>query len=153
MNRFRWAACQIDMLRKCHNRVALRKALTTLPQTLGETYERILCAINEEDSEYAIRILRWLAFSCRPLLLEEIAEIVAINVERNPAFNSDEVLEDPLEVLSICSSLATITVVEDHPSTKRIVALAHYSVKEYLTTESILQSRAARYGIQSIACN
>jgi ankyrin repeat protein len=133
--------------------MALRKALKTLPQTLGETYERILCAINEDDSDYAIRILRWLAFCCRPLLIEEIAEVVAIDVERNPAFNNDEVLEDPLEVLSICSSLVTITATGKHSSTKRIVTLAHYSVKEYLTTEKILQSRAARYGIQGIACN
>lgn len=35
----------------------------------------------------------------------------------------------------------------------KIVALAHYSVKEYLTSEQILQSRAARYGIQEISCN
>jgi hypothetical protein len=152
-NRFQWAVCQIDTLRKCRNRTALRQALATLPQTLGETYERILCAINENDSEYAIRILRWLAFCCRPLLVEEIAEVVAINVERSPAFNSEEVLEDPLEVLDICSSLVTITATEDHSPTKRIVTLAHYSVKEYLSTEQILQSRAARYSIQDIACN
>ena len=153
MNRFQWAVCQIDTLRKCRNRMALRQALTTLPQTLGETYERILCAINENDSEYAIRILRWLAFCCRPLLVEEMAEVVAINVERSPAFNGEEVLEDPLEVLGICSSLVTITATEDHSPTKRIVTLAHYSVKEYLSTEQILQSRAARYSIQDIACN
>lgn len=133
--------------------MTLRKALTTLPQTLGETYERILYAINEDDSEYAIRILRWLTFCCEPLRIEEIAEVVAIDVERNPAFNSDEVLEDPLEALSICSSLVTITATEGYSSTRRIVTLAHYSVKEYLTTEKILQSRAARYGIERIACN
>jgi hypothetical protein len=92
--------------------MALRKALTTLSQTLGETYERILCAINLEDSDYAIHILRWLAFCCQPLLIEEIAEVIAIDAERNPAFNKDEVLEDPLEVLSICSSLVTITATE-----------------------------------------
>jgi hypothetical protein len=152
-NRFQWAVCQIDTLRKCRNRMALRQTLTTLPQTLGETYERILCAINEDDSEYAIRILRWLTFCCRPLLVEEIAEVVAIDVERSRAFNSEEVLEDPLEVLSICSSLVTITATEDHLSTKRIVTLAHYSIKEYLSTERILQSRAARYSIRGIDCN
>jgi hypothetical protein len=133
--------------------MALRKALKILPQTLGETYERILCAINEDDSDYAIRILRWFTFCCEPLRIEEIAEVVAIDIERNPAFNSDEVLEDPLEVLSICSSLVTITTIEGYPLPKRIVTLAHYSVKEYLTTEKILRSRAARYGIEGIACN
>ena len=50
-----------------------------------------------------------LLLSFRPLLIEEIAEVVAIDVERNPAFNREDVLEDPSDVLSICSSLVTIT--------------------------------------------
>ena len=153
INRFRWAVCQLDTLGKCRNRLALRKSLETLPPTLDETYDRILCAIDTEDSKYADRILRWLAFAARPLILEEIAEVVAIDVERSPAFDSEEVLEDPLEVLSICSSLVTITTTKGDQSTTKVVAFAHYSVKEYLTSERILQSRAARYSIQDIACN
>jgi DNA-binding transcriptional LysR family regulator len=76
----------------------LRKALATLPPTLDQTYDRILSAISEEDFDYAIRILQWLTFSARPLSIEEVAEIVAIDGDRDPAFNQDEVLEDPLEV-------------------------------------------------------
>ena len=153
--------CQLDTLGKCRNRLTLRKALTSLPSTLDETYDRILCAISKEDSEYAVRILRWLAFSARPLLVEEIAEVIAIDVERNPAFNREEVLEDPLDVLSICSSLVTITTTRstwnrlqtgpDVPS--RCVALAHYSVKEYLISERSAQSVASRYTMEDIACN
>ncbi|KAF1977277.1 hypothetical protein BU23DRAFT_453456 [Bimuria novae-zelandiae CBS 107.79] len=54
---FRWAACQLNSLAKCRNRATLRKALATLPLTLDQTYERILSAISEADSEYAIRIV------------------------------------------------------------------------------------------------
>ena len=103
--RFRWAVCQLDTIGKCRNRLKLRESLACLPPTLDQTYDQILCTINREDSEYAIRILRWLAFSSRPLLVEEIAEVVAIDVDRNPAFNSEEILEDPSDVLSICSVL------------------------------------------------
>ena len=77
---------QLDTLGKCRNRLMLRKSLATLPPTLDQTYDRILCAIDENDSEYAVRILRWLAFSTRPLLVEEISEVVAIDPERDPAF-------------------------------------------------------------------
>ncbi|KAH7118875.1 hypothetical protein B0J11DRAFT_582674 [Dendryphion nanum] len=105
---FRWAACQLDGLGKCRNRATLRKMLTTLPSTLDQTYERILCAISNEDSTYAIQILQWLTFSVRPLSVKEIAEVVAFNVERDPIFDRDEILEDPMDVLSICSSLVTI---------------------------------------------
>ncbi len=45
----------------------------------------------------------------RPLLVEELSKAVAINTERDPAFDRQEVLEDPLETLNICSSLVTIT--------------------------------------------
>jgi hypothetical protein len=87
----------------------LRSSLATLPRTLDQTYDRILCAIDEEYSEYAMRILQWLTFSARPLSVEEIAEVVAIDVARDPAFDRDEILEDPLDTLYIYSSLVTIT--------------------------------------------
>lgn len=164
-NRFRWAVCQLDALGKCRNRLMLRHALTTLPPTLDATYDRILCAINEEDSEYAVRILRWLAFSSRPLLLEEISEVVAINTDRDPMFNQDEVLEDPLEILDMCSSLITITttdnIIEDFPQASKfgyvpsgkVVGLAHYSVKEYLISKRSRPNRAEKYSIQDASCN
>ena len=58
----------------------LRKSLATLPQTLDQTYDRILTAISEQDCDFAMRILQWLTFSARPMLVEEIAEVVAIDV-------------------------------------------------------------------------
>ncbi|KAI0572068.1 multiple ankyrin repeats single kh domain protein [Pyrenophora tritici-repentis] len=153
---FRWAVCQLDTLAKCRNLVMLRKSLATLPQTLDQTYERILTAISEEDCVYAMRILQWLSFSARPLSVEEIAEVVAIDVTRDLAFDRDEVLEDPLEVLDICSSLVTITTNEVDRrlgSTQRIVALAHHSVQEYLVSDRIKQGLAKQYSMQEAKCH
>lgn len=87
----------------------LRKSLKSLPQTLDETYERILCSIRPEDVDYAVRILRWLAFSTRPLTLKEVSEAVAIDIERDPPFDKHEVFQDPLDILEVCQSLVTIT--------------------------------------------
>ncbi|EDU41188.1 vegetative incompatibility protein HET-E-1 [Pyrenophora tritici-repentis Pt-1C-BFP] len=147
-HRFRWAVCQLDTLGKCCNRAMLRKSLATLPRTLDQTYDRILSAISEEYSEYAMRILQWLTFSERPLSVEEIAEVVAIDVARDPAFDRDEVLEDPLEALDICSSLVTITKNEAggrlRPA-QQIIALAHYSVQEYLVSDRIKQGEEPAY--------
>jgi hypothetical protein len=148
--------CQLDVLGKCRNRATLREALAALPPTLDKTYERILCAIPEEDAKYAIRALRWLAFSDRPLTIDEVAEVVAIDVARDPAFDREEVLEDPLEALNICSCL--ITIVTDNSdrrlhSTKKVVVLAHYSVKEYLVSNRIQQGQARRYSMQAAACH
>ncbi|OBT50693.1 hypothetical protein VE04_09070 [Pseudogymnoascus sp. 24MN13] len=156
---FRWAVCQMDTLGKCRTRLALQKALKALPITLDETYERILRTISDEDSKYAIPILQWLAFSSRPLSVEELAEVVAINVEQETAFNRDEILEDPMEVLDICTSLVLV-VITDVPSLSELnrrssttVTLAHYSVQEYLVSARICQGRAARYSMQPAACH
>jgi ankyrin repeat protein/Cdc6-like AAA superfamily ATPase len=148
--RFRWAVCQLDALGKCRNRATLRRSLATLPPTLDKTYDRILSAIKEEDSEYAIRILRWLTFSAQPLSLEQVAEVIAIDVERDPAFDREEVLEDPLEALDICSSLVTTTTAEDGG---QFAVLAHYSVKEYLLSDRIQKGKAAQYSMQSAICH
>jgi hypothetical protein len=154
--RFRWAVCQLDTLGKCRNRAMLRKALAALPPTLDTTYDRILCAIAKEDVDYAIRVLLWLAFSERPLAVDEVAELIAIDVARDPAFDREEVLEDPLEALDICSSLVTIATDDSNrglESTRQVAVLAHYSVKEYLVSDRIQRGQAARYSMQSAACH
>jgi hypothetical protein len=154
--RFRWAVCQLDALGKCVNRKMLQEALAGLPPNLDQTYDRILVAIDEDYSQYALRILQWLTFSARPLLIDEVAEVVAIDAKRDPAFDRDEVLEDPLEVLNICSSLITITVNDNYrvgESSRQFVALAHYSVKEYLVSDRIWMGKAARYGMRDDICH
>lgn len=69
-------------------------------------------------------------------------KIVAIDAAHNLAFDRDEVLEDPLEALNICSSLVTITTNKakvSRLSAQRIIALVHYSVQEYLLSDRIKQ--------------
>ncbi|KAF2793076.1 hypothetical protein K505DRAFT_306450 [Melanomma pulvis-pyrius CBS 109.77] len=151
---FRWAACQLDILGDCRNRRQLLQALADLPPNLDETYNRILGAIKESDIPYALRILRWLAFSLRPLLLAEVAEIAAIEANRYPAFDRDEVLEDPLEVLNVCSSLVTVVASSNLNNPGRpVLHLAHYSVKEYLVSKRILKSKACMYAMEPELCH
>lgn len=146
------------MLGECRTRASLRRALAALPPTLDKTYDRILSKISDLDAQYAVPILRWLTFSARPLSVGELAEIVAINLEDEARFDRDEVLEDPLDALSICSSLVTMTVTKDAEDrepgrSRRIVTLAHYSVKEYLVSDRIEKGLAARYSMQAAVCH
>jgi ankyrin repeat protein len=148
--------CQLDTLAQCRNRAMLRKSLATLPQTLDQTYDRILTAISEQDHKFAMHILQWLTFSARPMSVEEIAEVVAIDVAREPAFDRDEVLEDPLEALNICSSLVTVTLNKVEGGSRpaqQIIALAHYSVREYLVSDRIKQGSAKQYSMQEAECH
>jgi ankyrin repeat protein len=145
------------MLAKSRNLATLRRSLASLPETLDQTYDRILTAIREEDRVYATRILQWLTFSEEPLTIEEVAEVAAIDVEGEPIFDRDEVLTDPLEALDICSSLITVTGSAEKQedffgrlADPRILSLAHYSVQEYLVSDRIKRGPAKQYHMREV---
>ena len=120
---------------------AVRKALKTLPKTLDETYERILKSIDEDYQAEAFIALQWLAFSARPMRLEEIAEAVSMAGEDPPVYNPENRLSDPTDVVTICSSLVTGTarkmVYTGGSEVVNELRLAHFSVKEYLVSQRI----------------
>jgi hypothetical protein len=133
--RFRWAVCQVDRLRRTLP-ASIRKVLNDLPKTLDETYSRTLLGIDEEKREYAQRLFRCLMVSIRPLRVEELAEILAIQFDEEalPTFNTDwrpAYAEET--IMSVCSSLIAIADRGGH----QVVQFSHFSVKEYLTSERL----------------
>jgi hypothetical protein len=111
--RFRWVFCQLDALQHCFP-PNLREFLNELPETLDETYERILRGINKAQKDNAHRLLQCLAVAARPLRVEELAELLAFDFRgsssgRIPTLKKDWRWNDQEEaVLSTCSSLITI---------------------------------------------
>src|SRR5580692_401564 len=79
-NRFRWVYCQLDTLRRCMPS-SIRKALDELPTTLDDTYERVLQEIPKEKRQHAHRLFQCLIAAIRPLRVEELAEIFAIEFD------------------------------------------------------------------------
>src|SRR5258707_1825461 len=137
-DRFRWAYCQLDNLRRCMPS-SIRKALNELPITLDETYERILQGIPKQKWQHAHRLFQCLVAAIRPLWVEELAEIFAIEFGSSATLNlvEDWRPEDPEEaVLSVCSSL--ISIIDDEGS--KIVQFSHFSVKEFLTSDRLQTS-------------
>ena len=111
-SRFRWAACQLDLLGDCFSVRHLRQALASLPKTLDDTYARILLNIDKKHNHYyreILKILQWLTFSAEPLRLEELVEIVAIDIDETPRFDPERRWPEPQDILMICSSLVTLT--------------------------------------------
>ncbi|KAH9169401.1 hypothetical protein EDB89DRAFT_1908686 [Lactarius sanguifluus] len=113
---FRWVFCQLEALRHCFP-PNLRQFLNDLPETLDETYERILRGINKAQRDNARRLLQCLAVAVRPLRVEELAELLAFDFQASssggiPKLKDDWRWDDQEEaVLSTCSSL--IAVVPD----------------------------------------
>ena len=79
-NRFRWVYCQLEALQPCFPN-NLRRMLEELPKSLDETYQRILREINNANQKQAHQLLQCLAVARRPLLLEELAEVLALDVD------------------------------------------------------------------------
>jgi hypothetical protein len=75
---------------------------------LDETYIRILCGIDDMYRANALRILQVLAYSVRPLTLQEAADSLAIDLCGSPRFDADLRLREPRALLDICSSLITL---------------------------------------------
>ena len=110
--------------------------------TLDETYKRILLGIDKEKCECAIRLLQCLAFSRRPLLAKELAEVLSIQFDRAiPTLDTSLRPVDADEaVLSACSTLVAIITPDGPNNNLRLVQFSHYSVKEFLTSERLAKS-------------
>jgi hypothetical protein len=112
--------------------------LEELPESLDETYERILKEIRKPNQGHAHRLLQCLVAAVRPLRVKELAEVLAVdfNAEGIPKLNLDWRWEDQEEaVMSSCSSL--VMIVKDGYS--RIVQFSHFSVKEFLTANRLAE--------------
>ena len=147
-NRFRWVFCQLETLRHCLP-ASVRRTLAELPETLDATYERILHEIPKSNQTHAHRLLQCLTVSVRPLGVEELAEILAVDFNSSegiPKLNEALRWEDQEQaLLSACSSL--IVVIKDENKYSRVVQFSHFSVKEFLTSDRLAMSKmdASRY--------
>ncbi|KAI9437175.1 hypothetical protein H4582DRAFT_332520 [Lactarius indigo] len=136
---FRWVFCQLEVLRNCLPQ-NVQRVLRELPNSLDETYERMLREIGKVNPDQAYRLLQCLVVATRPLRVDELAEVLALDFDGAkdgiPPLNPDWRWDDEQQgVLSTCSSL--IVVVDDARSKTRVVQFAHFSVKEFLTSDRL----------------
>jgi hypothetical protein len=110
--------------------------------TLDETYERILLGIDREKREHAIRLLRCLAFSRRPLRVNELAEVLAtrFDAEQIPRLHKDQRPKKPDEDVQLAGSTLITTIKPGVHGNTRVVQFSHYSVVEFLTSERLASS-------------
>ena len=115
------------------------RVVEDLPDTLDETYERILHEIPKANRVHVHQLLQCLTVAVRPLRVEELAEILAVDfstAEGIPKLNEDWRWKDQEAVLAACSSL--IAVVDDDDSW--VVQFSHFSVMEFLTSDRLATS-------------
>jgi hypothetical protein len=114
---------------------------------LDETYARILKEITSPNQDFACRLLQCLVAAIRPLRIQELAEVLAIDFDDEggvPKLNPRWRWEDQEQaLLSSCSSLITIVNVGE----SRVVQFSHSSVKEFLTSQRLAAWGLWRYYI------
>ncbi|KZP14977.1 hypothetical protein FIBSPDRAFT_896191 [Athelia psychrophila] len=148
---FRWVALQLKELSRCPNVRALKQKLRELPKDLEETYQQLLSSCSSSQANDLWRFLNWVAFSARPITLEELAEVVTIDfpLGSRPCYDRDLRYVVPRDVLTVCSGFitefeASQTLLTRYPG---IVKLSHMSVKDYLLSDQISSGAAAYYSI------
>lgn len=142
---------QLEALKRCpRTKHHLEQYLHSLPKNLDETYERILCSIDEDYIDDARHILTLLCFAKRPMTVPELADAYSINPQ---TFQPDPDRRglDIDSMRELCPGLIDIVSVEDNEKEDWVedaVRIAHSSIREYLLSNHIGQSKAASFGIQ-----
>jgi len=142
----------LDTLQHCLP-PSIRRTLKELPESLDETYERVLREIKKPNRDLAHRVLQCLVVAIRPLQVVELVEVLAVDFddgEGTPKLNSNWQWEDHEQALLLsCSSLISIVENDDHvdidrgsgdyngDDDSRVVQFSHFSVKEFLTSSRL----------------
>ncbi|KAI0104204.1 hypothetical protein GGR51DRAFT_572851 [Nemania sp. FL0031] len=136
---FRWAVCQLDVLKRKKDRESIRKALETLPEDIFATYERILVEIPEADRNFARTALALICSDTAKIPTAEVlvaASLYGVPLDEVPRFTV-------AELRAVCGSLIALVDRNGVPMSYfnrgdegsqvfHRCSLAHYTVKEYL---------------------
>lgn len=123
-------ALQLETLKDCHSDEELRHALNTLPQSLPETYERIISSLKVNSSRRRIlQVLAWIMFAKISPSLQVVAAVYSINTETGNLFPIKESF--PSNARDILTWCAGLFVQAEGPSMGTSISIAHFSVKDY----------------------
>ncbi|KAL2071242.1 hypothetical protein VTL71DRAFT_12477 [Oculimacula yallundae] len=147
---FLWVTLVLHLLEKSY--LALQKdferIVDELPQNLTATYERLLQRIPSKDQEYASKLLHFIAGSSRPLTLEEMGVLIALNDHTSLKAMVNDMQPNIQETIE--GALGPLIRIWNSR-----IYLVHLSLKEFLLglTEEPDHPLAAKFGIHSAKAN
>lgn len=157
--RFRWAVCQLDALKRLRPDVStIRAALSNLPKTLDETYERIFLAIPEDDWLSVQHVFYWLVYHSylfkTNMSLSTLLQAVQQSTADSLSHDADQ-LHDFEGLRERCGCLIMVeqegNLGGGQPKPvhcqRSTVSFAHYTVKEYLQSPRISQKRVGFFAL------
>lgn len=136
--------------------------LESLPASLDETYERILTQVPPLHKEKLHKLLRWLIFAARPVSLEELDEVMAVD-HRSQCYDAASKLMSPEQLFQLGAGL----IIKSYKPTKTSAPfrfmrenndysilhvpaaveakLSHASVKDFLVSSRILDGPVSSF--------
>lgn len=157
-SRFRWAVCQLDILKRLRPDVStIRAALSNLPKTLDETYERIFLTIPEDDWLSVQHVFHWLIYHNdlfgTNIPLSTLLQAVQQSTVDLLSQDADQ-LHDFEGLRERCGCLIEVGQEEKRTGNDRklvhqrsTVSFAHYTVKEYLQSPRISQKKVGFFAL------
>ena len=103
------------------------KALETAPRDMSSAYKDVMQRIEQSkpgDKVLAIKILSWLFYAFRPLLMDELLEALVVE-DGDQDLQRDDMLQ-PTDVIECCKSLVV------HEISTGLVRFPHYTVQEFI---------------------
>ncbi|TGZ77426.1 hypothetical protein EX30DRAFT_366680 [Ascodesmis nigricans] len=136
---FLWVVYQLDHI--CNQSLlegyqGVEDALDTLPETMDETYARVLVKIDRQRGtapKLARKTLLWLCFARVPMALEELAIAIAIE-EHHKTYSDVRIMPQPRVILEITGNLLAV-------NDSGQAQFVHYSAKEYLIRNDVERPR------------
>ncbi|KAG4436279.1 hypothetical protein IFR05_008219 [Cadophora sp. M221] len=110
--------------------IDVREALRCLPETLDDTYQRILKKIHPSERKWAFRALTWLCGARSPMTLGMLEEAIAIDLDNFEVDEEDRLFNSEY-ILKILGSLVKVRHEDKYPQVM-VIELAHFSVQQYL---------------------
>lgn len=115
------------------------EALKSVPTNVSDAYEDILVRIeNAQHKDVTLEILSWLYYARRPLLMDELREI--LSVRPGDTDLSPDYLDTPEQVVQYCQSLILFE------QESGIVRFSHYTVEEFLSKKAGMLSPTVELG-------
>ncbi len=163
-------------LGRCKTPQAVKSTLNSLPISLEEHYGRVLNRFDEATRAPVKNLLLWVTFSLRPvsgcqtvisrliiltslqLSITEVAKAIAIEVNGLdvPYYDPELELFDPEGFIDSCSTLVTTFQIEekDHSDKQKVyVKLAHFTVREYLTSDAAAEEPRSSFYMEHTLSN
>ena len=97
--------------------------------------------------------MRLLVGSNEPITIAEAAETIPIELDMTPQVDLERRLIDSDDVLSMCSALIVLETQKDDTDDKRVLRLAHFSIREYLLSTRIQESTVNHWQMDTISCH